>query len=470
MEVADLVRGVLESSPGSLEFAKWSRSLGAEAFSTSRKRAEAATNAIFGEIVEPWADSFLPDACIQYVHFMSEVLYAPGSSVSGKLAELGYPKPESLRLRYRRLLEQPAAGLKFSEDDRERMQRVILLSRVTLGADIAVVGTILGCARIAFWNAELVLLGPRKNIRLLGGGSRRVKRVELSYTRGGSLKQRLAAWLRVRSRVEALTAGLSPERWLVADPDSRLTQLGMLPVTSDDNYCFWESRSEAVDDPTPIGIYAGVWSKFLWQLWSWNEAAYPWVDLDWRDSRKQDMMISRPKRPIAAVSFGFGGRESKRLGDRFEDEVLELLRTKGYRIILDCGAGEREEILVKRRVDAFKGSVRALPDSSWPPKHKRADLMPFKGTLLGFGSWAHGADVFIGYDSAAAHMAAAVGVPVIDIFVGARSDLMRQRWTPTGIQEILVIPADSSDGSEGVLEKLTQHLAALEEQRKERFG
>ena len=468
MDVAELVRGVLGSPPDSPEFASYSRALGEEAFSKSKQRAELATKAIFAEIVEPWADSFLPEACTQYVHFMSEVLYAPGSTVAEELAELGYPTPESLRSRYRRLLERSAPGLTFDEDERDEIQRVIFLSRVTLGADIAVVGTVLGCARWAFPNAELVLLGPRKNIRLLASGYHFVKRVELSYNRGGSLKQRLAAWPRVRAKLQALTEDLPAKRCLVVDPDSRLSQLGLLPVFSDDYYCFWESRSEDVKDPTPIGIYAGVWSKFLWGMWSWNEDSFPWVSLDWRDGRKLHMMINR-RRPVAAVSFGYGGRESKRLGDRFEDEVLEILRARGYRIIIDCGAGEEEEDLVKRRVRAFKGSVRPLADTSWPPRHKLADLMHFSGTLLAFGSFASGADLFIGYDSAAAHMAAALYVPVIDIFVGAQSALMRQRWTPSGQMEVRVIPANGPEDSDEVLGKLTDSLTDFEKYRKKLF-
>lgn len=469
MDVAELVRGVLGAPPGSPEFASYSRALGQEAFSRSKQRAELATKAIFAEIVEPWADSFLPDACTQYIHFMSEVLYAPGSTVSEELEELGYPTPESLRSRYRRLLEKSAPGLTFDDEEREEVKRVIFLSRVTLGADIAVVGTVLGCARWAFPNADLVLLGPRKNIRLVAGGHWSVKRVELAYNRGGSLKQRLSAWRRVRAKLQQLTEDLPPKRWLVVDPDSRLSQLGLLPVTSDDYYCFWESRSEDPNDPTPIGIYAGVWSKFLWGMWEWKENSYPWVSLDWRDGRKIEMIMNR-RRPLAAVSFGYGGRESKRLGDRFEDEVLETLRAKGYRIVIDCGAGEEEEDLVKRRITAFKGSARPLADSNWPPRNKLADLMYFKGTLLGFGSFANGADVFVGYDSAAAHMAAALNVPVIDIFVGARSDLMRQRWTPTGELPVWVIPANGPEDREQVLGRLTDSLAALEQYRKELSG
>ena len=66
--------------------------------------------------------------------------------------------------------------------------------------------------------------------------------------------------------------------------------------------------------------------------------------------------------PVAAVSFGVGGREAKRLGGRFEDDLLELLRQEGYRIILDYGAGDDEERLTDERVGAFTGSVATLDE------------------------------------------------------------------------------------------------------------
>ena len=464
MDLGEIVRGIRESSPGSREFAALARTLGEAAFSSSEKQAEEATRTIFADLVEPWADSFLKEACERYVHFMSEVIYAPGSPIVADLGELGCPTAESLRERYRAV----ADGSSYRHVGRDAVKRVVVLSRVTLGADIAVTATMLECAMSFFRDAGFCLIGPQKNVRLLGAGSRRVQRVSLAYSRRGSMKARLLAWRGLRDQVRENIEGLELNQWLVVDPDSRLTQLGLLPLVPDERYCFWQSRSENEQDRAPIGVLAAAWCNFRW-LAERQENLGPWMSLDIApETRNSQMLPDRAKRPIAAVSFGYGGCETKRLGDRFEDELLELLRSRGYRILLDYGAGEEEERLVDRRISAFAGSVRPLPDGRWPKQ--RADLMPFKGSLLGFGGWVRGADVFIGYDSAAGHLAAALSTPVIDIFVGAPSELMRDRWTPSGPDDVWVIPAEGPWDCSGVIEQVKSRLEMVEERRRTNFG
>ena len=162
--------------------------------------------------------------------------------------------------------------------------------------------------------------------------------------------------------------------------------------------------------------------------------------------------------PVAAVSFGVGGREAKRLGGSFEDELLELLRQEGYCIILDYGAGDDEERLTDERVGAFAGSVATLHElTDW--LEGPANLNTWKGSLNGFGRWVAKADVFIGYDSAAAHLAAALAVPVIEVFAGAPSALMRKRWTPSGKGPTWVIPADGPTDAPKVLALVAKHLS-----------
>ncbi|MBI4464005.1 MAG: hypothetical protein HY647_04810, partial [Acidobacteria bacterium] len=41
-------------------------------------------------------------------------------------------------------------------------------------------------------------------------------------------------------------------------------------------------------------------------------------------------------------------------------------------------------------------------------------------------------DEYVGYDSAGQHIAAALGVPTLDIFTEAASPIFRERWRPTG--------------------------------------
>jgi ADP-heptose:LPS heptosyltransferase len=53
-------------------------------------------------------------------------------------------------------------------------------------------------------------------------------------------------------------------------------------------------------------------------------------------------------------------------------------------------------------------------------------------------------DLYIGYDSAGQHIAAALGVACIDVMAGFSSPRMLDRWRPTGPAETRVIDAQNS--------------------------
>ena len=52
-------------------------------------------------------------------------------------------------------------------------------------------------------------------------------------------------------------------------------------------------------------------------------------------------------------------------------------------------------------------------------------------------------DLYVGYDSAGQHIAAALGVACIDVFAGFSSPRMVDRWRPAGPSEVHVIVADT---------------------------
>ncbi len=459
MPINSLVRGVLEADPGSPEFVHCTRALAETAFSKDRSIAGKATRAIFADVVETWSDSFDPDSVEAYVSFMSEVVYAPRSPIAGALVELGYSGPQQLRERY----QQIRKGLRMEnlgDDNHQRVKLVLVLSRVTLGADIAVSSVFIRAAMSVFSSAEIEFIAPRKNAFLIANGQS-VKRRLISYGRSALLADRLKAWLEVRSIVQESIAGLEPGEWLAIDPDSRLTQLGMLPVADERYYDFFESRSFAPDASTPLGELAGTAS---WMSSASDDLRLPFVVLRSEDRRRGTCLRFNSSRLVAAVSFGVGGRETKRLGDEFEDALLGLLRRLGFRIVLDYGGGEDEARVVDKRVGSFLGSsthVKTARDAVG----KRADLMTIRGTLGEFGGWMHEADVFVGYDSASAHLAAALGVPVVEVFAGAPNGRFRQRWTPFGDTDVCVIPADGPD----VLARVELELVAHRD-RGGRFG
>src|SRR5205814_1628997 len=76
--------------------------------------------------------------------------------------------------------------------------------------------------------------------------------VPVAYRRG-SLKERLAVW-------EELKMLLAAPGSVVIDPDSRLTQLGLLPVGDEDRYHLFESRAYGADTGRALSELAAAWA------------------------------------------------------------------------------------------------------------------------------------------------------------------------------------------------------------------
>jgi len=66
-------------------------------------------------------------------------------------------------------------------------------------------------------------------------------------------------------------------------------------------------------------------------------------------------------------------------------------------------------------------------------------IVMWDGSFAGFAAHIQRSRLFVGYDSAGGHVAAACGVPLISIFAGAVCERMFQRWRPTGHGEIQII-------------------------------
>jgi ADP-heptose:LPS heptosyltransferase len=81
-----------------------------------------------------------------------------------------------------------------------------------------------------------------------------------------------------------------------------------------------------------------------------------------------------------------------------------------------------------------------------------------EGSFASFAAVVGVSDLFLGYDSGAAHAAAALGVPAIDIFSGAPTETMRSRWSPWGKRPALVLPVDAGESPENVLWRLRELL------------
>jgi ADP-heptose:LPS heptosyltransferase len=268
---------------------------------------------------------------------------------------------------------------------------VFVLSRVTLGADVAVTSVILDAAKRRFPEAAIYLVGPRKNWELFAADPR-ILHVPVSYRRG-TLSERLASGPELR-------AALAQPDSIVIDPDSRLTQLGLLPVCPEERYYFFESRGYGGDGDDPLPLLSRHWAERAFGI----PDARPFVAAG---------RASGP--PGIAISLGVGENPAKRIADPFEAELLTLLARSGLALTIDEGAGGEEAARVARAAEASGAQVQC-----------------WRGSFAGFASIIASSRLYVGYDSAGQHVAAACGVPLVSVFAGFSCARMFARWRPDG--------------------------------------
>lgn len=363
---------------------------------------EPCNQALFSILAEGLADRFEPALCDVYARLFSQAIAAV---VEGADAA-------ALVARYRRVRRvRPVAG---------EPSRVFVLSRVTLGADVAVTSVLLDAAKQRFPKAEIVFVGPQKNYQLFEADPR-IRNAAVAYRRG-SLRDRLA----VR---QDLTAILDAPDSLTIDSDSRLTQLGLLPICAEDRYHLFESRAYGGATDRPLPELAAAWAEETLGV----AGAKPFVAL-----------AAAPDHTAAiAVSLGVGENPAKRLPDPFEESLLGLLAERGAAICIDKGAGGEEAARVERAVE--RSGVRA---TFW------------NGSFAGFAAIIAASRLYVGYDSAGQHVAAATGAPLVGIFAGFPVPRMFDRWRPAA-NGGAVLRIDRPDAAEA-LAGVRRALAGLQ--------
>lgn len=331
----------------------------------------------FAEVVEPLSDSFDAAGVDRYVELFSGVLESVGPELSAaQLAE---------RFEHVRQV-RPFAGA--DPDD------VFVLSRVTLGADIAITSVMLDAAKRRFPRARIWFTGSKKGHELFAGDPR-IGQVAAPYDRTGSLVHRIEA-----SR--SLAAVVNRPGSIVIDPDSRLTQLGLVPVCPEDRYYLFESRS--LEQPGTLSELAASWA---WRVFGVEGKAW--------------MAPPPGEGADVAISLGVGENPAKRLAGSFERELIESLAATGRTVLVDKGFGAEESERVVRATTGLPG-VRL-----------------FEGSFAAFAGHIAASRAYIGYDSAGQHAAAAAGVPLVTIFAGYPNQKFLERWRPSGAGPVTIL-------------------------------
>jgi len=260
-------------------------------------------------------------------------------------------------------------------------------------------------------------VGARKAFELFAADPR-VVHAPLEYGRWGLLRERIEAASAVARALE--------DAQVVIDPDSRITQLGLLPVCEEERYFFFESRAYGGHSEEPLPGLARRWAAETFGV----EGARPYIAVAGQPPL--------PPLPVTAVSLGVGGNPAKRVPDPFEERLLAGLLRAGAVLLVDRGAGGEE----RARVDRALARAGATP----------GQVMTWDGAFAPFASIIARSRLYVGYDSAGQHVAAACGVPLVSVFAGFVSPRMFARWRPAGPGPSHVIPATGT-APEAVLDE-----------------
>jgi ADP-heptose:LPS heptosyltransferase len=397
----------------------------------------AGLGALFGGLVEPLNDGFTPAGRAAYARFFGRIVWRVATrtpALTSALAAAGIASEAALLARHARLRAGGGAPATVT--------RVVVLSRVTIGADILLSSVALQRLHQKYPQAELVLLGDGK-LQGLFGGLPNVRVRAISYARRGPLRERLASWLTV-------VAAVAEERAdLVLAPDSRLDQLGLLPVGDEARYLLWENLQGEGAAPQSLALLLDQWLARTLALPT-TPAVAPRVALDAASTAVQQRLAAAfGSAPIAAVKLDHGGNAAKALPKAAEVAILRRLRELGWRILLDRGFGSDElansdALLAElgwRAVDiddSGKGLGRAVSDLT-AGALADAPLIRFHGSISGWAAALACCGHALSYDSVGHHLAGALGVPVTVAFTGHSDPAFPVAWQPRGRARVQVV-------------------------------
>ncbi len=371
----------------------------------------AGSAALFRDLVEPLADAFEFRLVNVYVHIFARVIAA---ALPDEDFDAGALIERFMRIRKpRKFVGNP-----------ESVENVFVLSRVTIGADIAITSRILRAAFVHFPNARVHFVGPRKNFEIFEPEIG-IDLVELPYKRTGTLTERLSVY-------PVLRAALSAKGALIIDPDSRLSQLGLLPLGEEENYFFFETRSWWGDEDMPLGEMTERWLEQTFEV----PLHVPVVAVE---DRLEGFDVT--------ISLGVGENPEKAMSWPFEPRLLQLLVDRGLRVLIDTGAGGDEADRVHKAI----AEVRPGANGS---------VTPYYGSFKEFASEINASELYIGYDSAGGHAACALGVPALLLFKGYPNERFMIRWIPWGDGELEVLDAETLT-VEDALDRVQEAVEAI---------
>jgi hypothetical protein len=411
----------------------------------------------FRELVEPLCDSFDPALQARHDRLLTSVIGA----VARQDAALGA-----------RLAARPPVGHRRGPVTlAPRPDLCVLPSRVTIGADVAVTATIMGVVRAAWPDTRVALVGSPVTLAPLLSGRRGVEIWDHPYPRHGSLRDRLSVWAEAADTVDAWTRRNAGASVLVLDPDSRITQLGLLPLTARSGATrHFPARGMPVTDRRNLTALAEDWARRATGgvPAPIGPRLVPSPDDLRRGAELVRALRRSPGHPVAVASLGVGGNVRKATGVDTEADMLARLSLRAA-VVLDAGATAAETARATTVATAWAAATGR------PFRHLRAGdhltgeaplVVLHRADLCAVAGLLARADLFVGYDSAFQHLAAAVGTPGVVVFVDPPSTTFVDRWRAPGTTALVVPRAgassvDGPDGAGGMAVAVEQAVTGL---------
>ena len=396
-----------------------------------------ASSALFGIVVEELCDDYEEMPVETYSRVMSEVIsycrkLPEGASLDRRLTDFGISGFDEL---YHRA--NLVHGRKYVYDAGKPPAKIILLSRVTIGADVAILSVMIQRLMKIFPDAEIVVIGDAR-LEGIFGGHPSIRVCRLAYARCGGLFERFSSW---HAALDIILKEMPPRTErdvLLIDPDSRVSQLGVLPFTHSDNYLFFNSRR--CDSPSKNLCMAELANGWMNDVFGTSGFCYPTIwppgPVRLRARAITGALRAAGCRRVVAVNFGVGTNPRKRLGNDFEAKLLAaVLKSPGTVVLLDRGFGPQELSRTAALLDAMRdGGLHASSIGFWDsglPKISHG-VVGIDCAIGEVAALIAECDEFIGYDSACQHIAAAAKVPTLTIFAGSNNMHFVRRWSACG--------------------------------------
>jgi len=428
--------------------------------------AKSGIEATFRSIVEPLNDSFdANDRDVYYdvfsyvIHLIRELPEA--DHIDRTLKTFGLFTQQDLLDRVKSLI----AHNKTNSPQKQNIKKVFVLSRVTIGADVAITSIIIEKSKKIFPNANIFFLANKKNYELFGNDEN-IKILPLDYKRRGGLITRLESWLETLKHIEDETKDMESSEYVIIDSNSRITQLGLLPLVADDiGYYLFEPLAHADEEKRKLGEDVNEWltKVFADVNVDVDDITYPTLNIpaEYNKAAKEFYhKLADNNKFIATVNFGVGGNDDKRISDEFEFEVVLHLIENGATVIFDEGFGEdeieRADSIINQLKECGKTIIKVNDNLSFATT-SNPDLIAFKGGIGQFAALISQSQIYLGYDSMGQHVAAALEIPELVIFNGYPTEKFSRKWHPYGKGKMDIIHAEGISEKE-VLERTKKLL------------